>query len=335
MRVGSGHNTYEWIDDWARVPDSESAREGWAHPGIVVTDSGDVVTCHSGDPTVMTFDREGNLKSSWTGSFINAHGMALSRENGTEYLWIADNGTKNSPSHDYQVPEEARTRPGKAFKTTMDGQTVLELQAPDLPVYNESRYAPTSIAVNQERHGGNGDVWVADGYGAFYVHRFDKAGNYVGSVNGEDGLGHFNQPHGIFVDRRRAEPELYVSDRANHRVQVYDLEGNFKRGFGADFLIMPSGFATHGDLMVIAELRARLALTDLNDNLVGYLGANQEVCDVDGWPNNKNDRGVPMRSRLLETGKLNSPHGIAMDADGNVFVAEWLIGGRVTKLAKS
>ena len=59
------------------------------------------------------------------------------------------------------------------------------------------------------------------------------------------------------------------------------------------------------------------------------------MCDVDGWPNNKNENGKIVQTRLLEIGKFNSPHGIAVDEEGNLYVAEWLIGGRITKLAKS
>ena len=202
-------------------------------------------------------------------------------------------------------------------------------------MYRDSRCSPTSVAVDEERFGGSGDVWVADGYGQSYVHRYDKTGAYIGSINGEEGsAGRFNCPHGIFIDRRRGEPELYVADRANARVQVYALDGSFKRVFGSEFLTTPSAFVTHGDQMIIAELRARLTVVDGDDNLVCYLGANESVCDVDGWPNNRDSEGKLIPTSLLEPGKFNSPHGMAVDADGNLYVAEWLIGGRLTKLAK-
>ena len=40
MRIGSGPNTYEWLDNWAQVPNSEGARLGWAHHGLAITESG-------------------------------------------------------------------------------------------------------------------------------------------------------------------------------------------------------------------------------------------------------------------------------------------------------
>ncbi len=109
----------------------------------------------------------------------------------------------------------------------------------------------------------------------------------------------------------------------------------FKRVFGSDFLTSPSGFARLGDFLVIAELRARLTIVDTHDCLVCHLGDNEGVCGMAGWPNAKDERGEVIRTGRLETGQLNSPHGIAADGDGNIYVSEWLIGRRFTKLAKA
>ena len=328
MRIGIGENTYEWIDHWGSIPETESARAGWAHHGVVVSENGDIIGFHQQDRSVLVFDSDGNLKRSWDSGLTEAHGMTLVKEGATEYLWIADNGRKRDPKAGYEYVAGAEG--GRVVKMTLEGATVMSLERPDVPVYRTGTYSPTWVAVNEERHGGNGDVWVADGYGESHVHRYDRAGNYIGSINGEEGdAGAFNCPHAIFVDTRRSEPELYVADRSNARVQVYDLQGNFKRVFGSDFLTSPSVFVSDGNQMVIGELRARLTVIDSNDNLVCYLGANEAVCDVDGWPNNRNERGEVVATRLLEEGKLNSPHGLAMDDSGDLYVAEWLIGGRM------
>ena len=336
MRVGSGANTYDWQESWAEYPDTESLHTGWSHHGVAVSEAGDVVTYHPGDPSVMIFDRTGRLKSSWEADFADAHGMTLVKDAGTEYLWVADNGAKRRAANNYEYPDDMGRVEGKAVKTTLDGRVVLRLEQPARPEYLEGDYKPTWVAVNEERNGGNGDVWVADGYGQSQVHRYTRDGDYVGSIDGGEGsAGRFNCPHAVFVDNRGAEPELYVADRGNGRIQVYDMDGGFKRSFGDDIFITPSGIVAHGGLMIVAELNARLTVLDMDDKLVTYLGDNHEVSDGEGWPNELDSDGSPSRTTRLEPGKFNSPHGLGVDANGNLYVAEWLIGGRFTRLAKA
>lgn len=126
-----------------------------------------------------------------------------------------------------------------------------------------------------------------------------------------------------------------VADRSNGRVQVYSLDGEFKRSFGQDFMITPSAFAPYGEFLIVAELNARLTVLDADDRLVTHLGDNHEVADAPGWPNMLDRRGLPTRTDRLRPGKFNSPHGLATDRDGNIYVSEWLIGGRYIKLSKA
>jgi hypothetical protein len=334
ISLGTGEHTFDWLDSWAKIPDSPSARAGWAHHGLATTGAGEIIAFHPGDPRMLAFDSAGNLLRSWDADVPEAHGITAVKEGATDYLWIADQGAKRIPGAGY--PYQPAEKGWQVLKQTLDGTTVARLERPGLAVYDEARYAPTGVAVNEERHGGNGDVWVTDGYSQNLVHRFTKAGDYVSSIDGEEGsAGRFACPHNIWFDTRKSEPELYVADRTNHRVQVYDADGHFKRAFGADFLSSPSAFAPLNGHLVIGELRARLAIVDEHDRLIGYLGANEAVCTVDGWPNVKNTSGEPTRSHLLEPGRFNSPHGLTTDAAGNIYVSEWLIGGRFTKLARS
>ena len=325
MQVGSGSHTYEWIDGWAEVPDKEAASAGWAHHGVAVTSRNTVIAAHPARAELLEFDTSGRLVSRAETELTECHGIILVTEEGTDYLWVADIGRKYS----YEPTEP------QVVKLGLDGGVVMKIERAPHPVYGEGNYIPTWVAVYEDRFGGNGDIWVADGYGSSLVHRYDKTGRYLSSINGEEGAaGHFSGPHTVFVDTSKSDPELYIADRTNNRVQVYDLEGSFKRSFGEDFLITPTGFGASGEDLVIIELRARAAVVDRDDGLVCYLGADQPVCDSDGWPNGKDEQGKPVRSARLEKGKFNSPHGMAVDGDGNVYVSEWLIGGRYTKLVK-
>jgi hypothetical protein len=196
------------------------------------------------------------------------------------------------------------------------------------------------VAVDEERFGGGGAIWVADGYGSSLVHRFDKDGTHLAALSGEEGGGRFLCPHAVFIDRRGDKaPELYIADRENRRVQIYDLEGRYRRTIGATFLSSPSGFAVRGGALIVAELYGRLAVLDANDDLTGYIGADPDGNggrawpERPGWPNALSDDGRLKAPRLPHPDRFNSPHSVAVDADGNLYVSEWLIGGRYTKLS--
>src|SRR5579859_3362682 len=94
MRIGGGEHTYDWIDDWARIPDTESARGGWAHPVVAIDEAGRILTFHAGDPTVLVFDQDGRLLESVRTELTEGHGITVTKEGDTEYIWVADSGSK-------------------------------------------------------------------------------------------------------------------------------------------------------------------------------------------------------------------------------------------------
>jgi hypothetical protein len=230
----------------------------------------------------------------------------------------------------------------RVVKMRLSGEILLERPTPPTDSRYESspmgEYCPCGTAIIEERFGGNGDVWVADGYGSSLVYRFDQLGNHVSVMSGEEGAGRFDCPHAVYLDRRRHKPyELYVADRGNKRVQVYDLEGHYLRSFGSSFLNSPSGFAQWGDFLIVAELFGRLAALDSQDNLVGYIGEDSGINAQQGWPERPgwpNAIGTDGRAEppAPKKDKLNSPHSVAVDADGNLYVSEWMLGGRYSKV---
>jgi sugar lactone lactonase YvrE len=309
MKVGQGEFTYEWIENWARIPATDSGRENGRTHGLAAAANGDVLVFNQAQPGVLRFSPDGVLKNAWGDRFAGAHGMTLVHEGDQQLLWLTDQSS------------------GEVVKTTLDGKTLLNLQKPSIPVYQSKHYVPTWAAVNEERFGGNGDVWVTDGYGSNFVHRYNKSGAYISSINGTEGsAGGFSCPHGIMFIPKRDGAELYIADRSNKRVQVYDGEGKFKRSFGSDFLDSPDGFVHRNGIVYIPELFARLTIIDENDRMITQIGKNPEAVKTPGWPN--------LPANLIRPGFFNSPHGMAVDNDGNLYVGEWIIGGRLTKLAR-
>lgn len=322
--VGAGLHRFRWSEH----EPAGAVADGWAHHGIVVTAAGEVITPHPNRPEMLVLDRDGGRLRSWPLPAVQAHGLTLVREHGVEYLWLADNGSVRVRQPDGSYAKAAPANPvrGAASKVTLDGTVLLRLPVPGLPQYRDGDYSPTSVAVAPD-----GDVWVADGYGQHLVHRHAATGEYRATLDGTSGAGRFQQPHALFIDRRRPEPELLVADRAHARVQVYDLDGRFLRAFGSDYLKSPSAFAAWGDHTVIAELDGRLTVVDRDDRLVTYLG---QVEDPDrtrpGWPNAM--EGTAYVRPPLSAGRFNSPHGLAVDRDLNLYVSEFLLGGRLVRL---
>ena len=349
--VNGGLPPYEFRRHWADVSAIPRAAASWAHNGIVATSTGELVGFHAGQ--LVAFDRSGGLLWTVETELTEGHGITLVKENGQEYLWICDpsfvfESVANDGDEEWSPLFGKGIRRHKdeprVVKMSLDGRIQTELPVPstgsDSPQGLMGTYCPCGCAVDEERFGGSGDIWVADGYGLSIVYRFDKHGNELARLTGEEGAGRFLCPHSVYIDRRPGKPiELYIADRENRRVQVYNLEGHYLRTFGESFLSSPSGFAQWGDVLVIAELYARLAILDVNDDLIGYVGDDSPSDEVHawptrpGWPNALDTSGrVATAPHDLDPGHLNSPHSLAVDTDGNLYVSEWLIGGCYTSL---
>jgi hypothetical protein len=162
MKVGQGEFTYEWIEHWVRIPETESGKKNGRTHGVVALADGDVMVFNQAQPGVLRFDSNGKLKNAWGDRFGGAHGMTLAMEGDTPVLWLTDQDS------------------AEVVKTTLDGRTLLNLQRPNIAPYQAgAKYVPTWVAVNEERYGGNGDVWVTDGYSTNFIHRYTKAGAYL------------------------------------------------------------------------------------------------------------------------------------------------------------
>lgn len=337
--VGSGDHTYEWQDNWAKLPDGK--KFGNTHAVCEVEDGRIFIhnTSSTGDATAI-FDPNGKFIGSWGKEFAGgAHGMDLRKENGTEYLYLAPTGMH------------------KAFKTTLTGEVVLTLDYPkdakndkgELCYHEaeakgkdgkttkktaEAGYVPTFTAF-----GPNGDFYITDGYGLGYIHRYNIKGEYVSTFGGKgDADNKTACPHGIYCDTRDPnKPMIVVADREHHRLQYFTLDGKLdhlvtnqtpdeKTGKSDDGMLRrPCHFSQRGTEMVIPDLRGRVTVLDKDNKAIVQLGDNPNAAQ------RANNR-VPVAD--TKPGFFCTPHGATFDRAGNIYVAEWLPYGRVTKLKK-
>jgi hypothetical protein len=310
--VGEGDHKYEVNDRWAKLP--EGTRFGNCH-GVAETADGRVLI-HTPSPTgksVIEFDPDGKFIRSWGEAYNGgAHGMQLRKEDGGEFLYFAPTGQHFVAKTDLEgnelfrleVPQDAKDADGK-------------------PCYPDpNRYIPTNIAF----HPTDGSFYVADGYGNFFVHHYDAKGGYLRTFGGRGNTdGKFDCPHGIWVDTRDASnPRVLVADRKNVRLQYFTLDGKHLETVKPD-LRHPCHFDQRGDEILIPDLHGRITIIGKDNQVVTHLGDNKNPKDR-GRHNTKREELVP--------GNFVTPHQAIWDRSGNIYVAEWLPYGRVTKLTK-
>jgi hypothetical protein len=311
--LGSGPHTYEAIHGWARLP--EGMRFGNTH--MVQEDSQGRILIHhqNGAPdSVFIFDSEGKFIQSWGAKWrAGAHGMQLRKEGNEEFLYLAT------------------TKQHKVAKTTLDGEELFVLDYPKDatdaagdPCYkNEEKYLPTNIAFAP-----NGDFYVADGYGSYFVHRYDKDGKYISTFGGTGADdGNLREPHGIWCDTRGQQPLILVADRANERLQWFTLDGNHWLTLRSEehAFRRPCHFDQRNGELLVPGLDGRVSILNKDNEQVAILGDNDNA-----QQRGKNNISAADR----KPGVFVSPHCAIWDRAGNIYMTEWLADGRVIKLRK-
>src|SRR3989442_1170345 len=200
--LGTGAYRYEVVDQGAKLPPGREFNADVAAVGVDGQDR--VYAFNRGQHPMVVFDRDGNFLRSWgEGVFRRAHGVHMAPD---DTLWLTDDG-------DHTVRH-----------CTLDGRVLLTIGIPGAPkpyMSGEPFHRCTHTALSPQ-----GDLYVSDGYGNSRVHKFAPNGALLLSW-GEPGTdpGQFNIPHNICCD---PDGWVYVADRENHRVQVFDGNGKYE-----------------------------------------------------------------------------------------------------------
>jgi hypothetical protein len=293
---------YEVDAAWPKRPSGLA----WAEMSGVAVDAHDHVYLFTrAKPPVQVYDAGGKFLRSWGQDTIkSAHHIKIGPDGN---VWIADIG--------HHVVR----------KFTPEGKLLSTLGTEDHPGCDETHLnRPTDMAVTPA-----GDVFISDGYGNARVVHFDGKGKYVkawgklGSRPGE-----FSIPHAIAVD---SKGRLYVADRNNVRVQVFDQEGKLLDVWAN--LVVPWGFCmTKGDEIWVCGSSPMQWRTE--DGALGCPPKDQVFMkfSADGkllqlWTVPKGKDG------LERPGECNWVHAIAVDSKGSLYVGD-IKGKRAQKFVR-
>ena len=304
VRMGSGDMTFDTVPGWGLRADGSSPL-GSTHGGVVVDKEGNIYT--SAKDGVFVFSPQGTVVHTYLGKeYSNLHDIEIREEGGEEFIY----GARNKDAE------------GIKFRVR-GGDIVLNLPFPEESGLALKKFSPTAITVAS-----NGDIYFADGYASNYVFVFDKTGKYIRHFGKKgNGMKEFNTAHGMTLDTRYEPNRLLICDR-NHqpkgRLLHYDLEGNFIEvvvsGLG-----MPTSVAIQGEFVSVPDLHGRVVILDKSNTIISVLGNN---------PDRKQGRNFNIPQKQWIEGIFSGTHGSYWDKDGNLYVQDWNVSGRLMKLVR-
>lgn len=316
--IGEGEFTYECIHDWGMSNLPKNASYGNASHGVTVDANGLIYITHNqGNPgSIFVFDPDGSFIKTMgefhvAGKASRGHGIDIREEDGEEFIYLAASDSKLGFA-----------------KLSLTGEIAWRKELKELSQetgkYQQGvRYRPTNASFSPD-----GGYFLGDGYGSNWIHQYDKNDKYVRSIGGTgQNDGQFRTPHGQWLDNRDGSPKLVVADRANKRLQWFDMSGQHVKTL--DGFLFPADIDVQGDVMLVPDLHCRITLLDKENNVIVHLG------DDEAWRKVALE-GFKMRGQRAkwQAGKFVHPHDACFDKDGNIFVTEWVNTGRVTKLRK-
>lgn len=304
--------TWKPTSGWLQLP-KELESLGVAHGDVAVSANGDVYISLLGGlrAGVQVYNKDGKYLRNVPNAPNDFHGFVIHKDSdGIEYIYGPRLGT------------------GETLKMTLAGEIVMTIAAASIPEEHWKVNAKTgkgALRLTACDVAPNGDIFITDGYSSDLVHRFNAKGEYLATFGGKEAPYNFQTLHKIAVDTRFEPAQIVGVSRADGRVVRMSMEGEYLGDIATD-LLMPAALVVQGDLLAVGEIKGRVSVLDKEGKIVARLGANENADEVG---TNKTE---PAKWR---DGVVNAPHGIAFNAAGDLFVAEYSVFGRIVKFARA
>lgn len=258
---------YRPVPHGLQIPDD---LEMGAPSSVGWTSMNRILVFNRGPNPLMEFEPDGTFVRSWgQGQYDRPHGMRIDSEG---HIWTTD------------------VNADTVRKMNPEGEVLLTINPDDTPLMNE----PTDLAIGLE---GEIFVLVGHGQGEPHVLKFDREGELLRSW-GEQGTGpsQFDTPHSVVID---TEGMVYVADRQNRRIQIFDRDGNYVKEWA--YKGLPCGLYIHSDgtMYMVSGFAGEILQLDENGRAVGR--------------NGQPGRGL---------GEFGEAHYMTLTPNGDIWVAD-------------
>jgi DNA-binding beta-propeller fold protein YncE len=307
--VGQGRFRYRVDPTWDRYP--AAGPDGEAVAVACASDARVFVFLRGPNP-VQVFQRDGTALGSWgAGVFVRPHGICIGPDDTVYCTGDFDHAVRAfSPEGKLRFTLGIPGRPSETGATSIDYRTIRQAGPP----FNY----PTNLAVAP-----SGDLYVADGYGNARVHRFAPDGTLRQSWGAPgSGPGEFYVPHGIAV---APDGTVFVADRENSRLQLFSPDGVYQTEW-TDVARPCQVFVDRAGDVFVAELGFRAGR---------WPGTGAAPAGATGGRVSIFDRSGVLQSRWgggedpCAPGDFCAPHGLWVDAHGDLYVGEVTLAGGV------
>ena len=251
-------------EDFFKLPDNIWPSEA---VGVALNSKGHIFLLNRGNHPLLEFMPDGSfVRSIGDGSTI-FHAAHSVRFDADDNMWLVDAG------NNVVVKFNAKGRIVQALGRRLEPWVYMTHGIERAIPAPASFYQPTDTVV-----GPDGSTYVTDGYGNSRVAKFSREGNLV-KYWGDRGTrpGQFNTPHSIVMDRGQ---NLYVADRQNSRVQVFDTNGTFKQAWDLDGLTWSMCITPGPTQVIFVGSVGKVYKMDLTGKVLGTFG---KLGRLPGW----------------------------------------------------
>ena len=305
VEIGAGEFRYRLVSGWA-MQNADNYKLGNCN-AIAQDGRGRILLLHtSKEHCLIALNADGKVLDAWGDFTVAAHGLSVVKEEDREVLFISDHSAG-----------------GNVYKTTLDGEILMTIACPmESGLYkNAQEFKPAKTL-----HLPGGEFFVIDGYGKDYIHRYSADGRWLSAFGGEIGEGeaqlkHWG-PHGGALDFTGPDkPTMILALSDQQKMKRFKLDGTWletKSFPGSN----PRDVLFHRDHLFVHHLGDNwpkdrdapgyISVLDRDWKVVANLGGSKPGYDQDG----------NLAAMKHTTHLFHHPHGMAIDRDGNIYVAQ-------------